>query len=85
MDGSGAFGDQTMMLVSLPVAAERVGRDVRTVQRWVQQGRVTAYDHGTGQRLVELRQVIAVEADVRMRHRNKQEQRLREWLTGEID
>lgn len=73
------------MRVSLDVAAERAGRDVRTVQRWVSQGRVTAYDNGTGSRVVDLREVLAVEADLRMRHQNRQRQRLAELLGGDLD
>lgn len=78
-------GADSVVRVSLPVAAERAGRDVRTVQRWVQQGRVTAWDNGTGTRVVDLRQVLAVEADIRARLRNKQQQRLVSLLTGEVD
>ena len=66
-----------VMLVSLGVAAERVGRDVRTVQRWVQQGRVTVYDNGAG-RMVDVGEVLRVEADLRARVRNRQMQRLTE-------
>lgn len=84
MDGSGASGDPTMR-VSLDVAAERAGRDVRTVQRWVQQGRVSVYDNGTGRRVVDLREVLAVEADLRMRHQNQQQQRLARLLGGDVD
>lgn len=73
------------MRVSLDQAAERAGRDLRTVQRWVQQGRVTAYDDGTGRRMVDLREVLRVEADLRERHRNKQQQRLTQLLTGALD
>lgn len=73
------------MRVSLDVAASRAGRDVRTLQRWVQQGRVTAYDNGTGRRVVDLREALAVEADIRARHQNRQQQRLMELLTGEVD
>lgn len=80
MDGSRASCGAAMR-VPISVAAERAGRDVRTVQRWVQQGRVTAYDNGRG-REVDLRQVLAVEADLRMRHQNRQQQRLAELLTG---
>lgn len=72
-----------MMLVSLPVAAVRVRRDLRTVQRWVQQGRVTAYDHGSGVRVVDLAEVLRVEADLRMRMENRQRQRLVELLGPE--
>lgn len=70
--------------VSLEFAAERAGRDVRTVQRWVQQGRVSSYDDGVGRRVVDLREVLRVEADLRMRHVNKQRQRLSEWLSGDV-
>lgn len=70
--------------MSLEFAAERAGRDVRTVQRWVQQGRVSSYDDGVGRRVVDLREVLRVEADLRMRHVNKQRQRLSEWLSGDV-
>lgn len=70
------------MRVSLDVAARHAARDVRTVQRWVQQGRVTAYDNGTGRRVVDLREVLRVEADIRARHKNRQQQKLTELLAG---
>lgn len=73
------------MRVSLEVAAQRANRDLRTVQRWVQQGRLTAYDNGTGKRMVDLREVLAVEADVRARHQNRQRQRLMELLGSDVD
>lgn len=73
------------MRVGLDVAAERAGRDVRTVQRWVCQGWVTAYDNGTGRRVVDLREVLRVEADLRTRVKNRQQQRLVELLTGDVD
>lgn len=72
------------MRVSLEFAAERAGRDVRTVQRWAQQGRISTWDNG-GRRVVDLREVLAVEADIRMRVRNRQQQRLVELLGGDID
>lgn len=79
MDGSGAVGGQVVTWVSLQVAAERAGRDVRTVQRWVAQGRLTVRDNGTG-RLVCLQDVLRVEADIRMRHANRQQQRMIDLL-----
>lgn len=79
MDGPGAVGGQVVTWVSLSVAAVKAGRDVRTVQRWVAQGRLTVRDNGTG-RLVSLQDVLRVEADIRMRHANRQQQRLVELL-----
>lgn len=70
------------MRVPLSVAADRAGRDVRTVQRWVAQGRVTAYDNG-GHRVVDLREVLTVEADLRTRAQNKQRQKLMNLFSGE--
>lgn len=70
-------------LVTLKVAAERAGRDERTLQRWVAAGRVTTYPDGTGRRLVVLQEVLSVEADIRMRAQNRQNQRLRQIL-GEM-
>lgn len=79
MDDGDQVGDQTVR-VGLDVAARHAGRDVRTVQRWVQQGRVTAYDNGSGRRVVDLREVLQVEADIRARLRNRQQQKLTELL-----
>ena len=63
-------------LVSLSMAAQRVGRDERTLQRWVASGRLTAYPDGTGRRLVVLQEAIALEADIRERTKNRQMQKL---------
>jgi hypothetical protein len=71
--------------VSLDFAAQRAGRDVRTVQRWAQQGRISTWDNGTGGRVVDLREVLAVEADIRMRVKNRQQQKLAQLLGGDID
>lgn len=73
------------MRVGLDVAASRANRDLRTLQRWVQRGLVTAYDNGTGKRMVDLREVLAVEADLRARHQNRQRQRLAQLLGSDID
>lgn len=73
------------MRVPIDFAAARAGRDVRTVQRWAQQGRISTWDNGTGRRVVDLREVLAVEADIRTRVKNKQQQRLVELLGGDID
>lgn len=72
-------------LVTLSQAAQRVGRDERTVQRWVHEGRLTAYPDGTGRRLVALQEAIALEADIRSRFQNRQRQRLVELLGPTID
>ena len=79
MDGSGTTGGQVVTWVSFQQAAERAARDVRTVQRWAQQGRVTVKDDGLGRRVC-LQEVLRVEADLRMRHHNRQQQRLAELL-----
>lgn len=63
-------------LLSIQAVAERVGRDERTVQRWVASGRLTAYPDGTGRRLVVLQEAIALEADLRQRMKNRQMQKL---------
>lgn len=74
------------MRVSIELAAQRAARDVRTVQRWAQQGRISTYDDGTGRRTVDLVEVLRVEADIRERHKNRQQQRLAELFgTGEVD
>lgn len=70
-------------LVPLAQAARHVGKDERTVQRWVASGRVTAYPDGTGRRLVVLQEVIAVEADIRTRTKNRQMQKLSELFAPE--
>jgi excisionase family DNA binding protein len=62
------------------MAAERVARDERTVQRWVHDGRLAAYDDGSGRRLVRLDEVLRLEAEVRLRMQNRQRQRLTELL-----
>ena len=67
-------------LVTIKQAADKAARDERTIQRWIQMGKITAYPDGTGRRLVVLQEVLAVEADVRMRAQNRQKQRLRQML-----
>lgn len=85
MDG-GDQGRDRPMRVSIELAAQRAARDVRTVQRWAQQGRISTYDDGTGRRTVDLVEVLRVEADIRERHKNRQKQRLAELFgTGEVD
>lgn len=85
MDG-GDQGRDRPMRVSIELAAQRAARDVRTVQRWAQQGRISTYDDGTGRRTVDLVEVLRVEADIRERHKNRQQQRLAELFgTGEVD
>jgi hypothetical protein len=70
----GASGDSAVR-VPLDLAARQAGRDVRTIQRWAQQGRISVWDNGTG-RVVDLPEVLRVEADLRERVKNRQMQRL---------
>lgn len=84
MDGGAGAGQRPVRtLVPLTVAAERVGRDERTVQRWVASGRLTAYPDGTGRRLVSLQEALSVERDLRQRTKNRQMQKLAELFGPE--
>ncbi len=84
-DGSADGDGEVRVLVSLSVAAIQCQRDVRTVQRWVAAGRLTAYPDGRGVRMVCLQEVLRVEADIRMRMANRQRQRLAELLGSVSD
>ena len=84
MDGGAGHGERPVRtLVPLQTAAERVGRDERTIQRWVASGRLTAYPDGTGRRLVVLQEALSVEADLRQRTKNRQMQKLVEFFGSE--
>jgi predicted site-specific integrase-resolvase len=61
------FRDPLFVAMTFEEVVEETGRSERTIQRWVQQRRLTAYRASDGQMIFVRRDVLTVEAETSQR------------------
>ena len=77
--GPDSTGAVTYFL-SIQDAATLAHRDERTIRRWIAEGRLDEYRTPSGQRLVLLTDVTALEASMRSRRQRMAQERLQRFV-----